>query len=162
MTAAMPAADIDIPAAGAVDSSTTPAGSQCKVLQRGQTASWRAESITVERRKEERRACDLAAQLLSVDRHGRASGGPPLEVRIRDLSAHGVGISHPAPMPHKLVVLAFESESEGPVRVLVRLKWCRFKRTDLYESGGQILRVLDPGDEPGQQRAEKGVRQTTP
>jgi hypothetical protein len=51
-------------------------------------------------------------------------------------------------MAHRLVLLAFETAADGPVRLVVRLKWCRFKRADLYESGGQILRVLKPGEQP--------------
>jgi hypothetical protein len=49
-------------------------------------------------------------------------------------------------MPHRLVLVAFESTNDGPVRLVVRLKWCRFKQAGVYESGGQILRVLQPGE----------------
>src|SRR5262249_11685308 len=81
--------------------------------------------------------------LFTVDSGDTIQGAPPLEVRVFDTSAHGVGIRHSAPLPDRLVVLAFETEADGPVRLLVRLKWCRFKHADVYESGGLILRVLN-------------------
>jgi hypothetical protein len=148
MTAMLPASAIDAPLAEAGNPLPAPADSQINTLLRALTASWRPVSISVERRREVRRPCDLPAVLVPVDKQGRVVGGASLDVRVMDVSAHGIGICHPTPMPHKMVLLAFETESDGPVRLIVRLKWCRFKRTDLYESGGQILRVLNPDDEP--------------
>jgi hypothetical protein len=49
-------------------------------------------------------------------------------------------------MPHRLVLLMFETPEKHQRRLVVRLKWCRFKRTDVYESGGQIVRALKPGE----------------
>jgi hypothetical protein len=117
-------------------------------LLRSLTASWRPVSIVVERRGDHRQPCDLPAVLAPLDRYGRNVAGDPRDVRVQDVSPHGVGITHPQPMVHRLVLLAFETAADGPIRLVVRLKWCRFKRADLYESGGQILRVLRQGEEP--------------
>jgi hypothetical protein len=116
-------------------------------LLRALTASWRPVSIVAERRREQRRPCDLAAVLVPLDKQGKAFAAPPLKVRIKDVSQHGVGISHSEPMAHRVALIEFETRADGPLRLVVRLKWCRFKRSDLYESGGQILRVLKPGEE---------------
>jgi hypothetical protein len=116
-------------------------------LLRALTASWRPVSIVTERRREQRRPCDLGAVLVPLDKQGKAFAAPPLKVRIKDVSQHGVGISHSEPMAHRVALIEFETRADGLVRLVVRLKWCRFKRTDLYESGGQILRVLKPGEE---------------
>ena len=70
----------------------------------------------------------------------------PLEVQVKDISKHGIGISHPDPMPHRLALLMFETPEKNQRRLVVRLKWCRFKRADLYESGGQIVRDLKAGE----------------
>lgn len=110
------------------------------------TASWYSSSIVAERRREHRFPCDLAAVLVPLSNPDGTLAGEPLGVRIQDLSRHGIGIAHPDPMPHRLVLVAFETAAEGAVRLVVRLKWCRFKQNDLYESGGQILRVLQPGE----------------
>jgi len=116
-------------------------------LLRALTASWRPVSIVAERRREERRACDVLAKLIPLDKQGQAIAGAPLTVRVRDISQHGVGISHSDPMAHRMALIEFETWADGPVRLVVRLKWCRFKKTDVYESGGQILRVLKPGED---------------
>jgi hypothetical protein len=116
-------------------------------LLRALTASWRPVSIVAERRREERRPCDVVAKLVPLDKQGKAVASAPLNVRVRDISQHGVGISHSEPMAHRVALIEFETRADGPVRLVVRLKWCRFKRADLYESGGQILRVLKPGED---------------
>jgi len=138
----------DLPAQRTATASTTPVeDGHIDTLLRALTASWRPVSIVAERRREERRPCDLAAVLVPLDKQGQAVTGAPLNVRVRDISQHGVGISHSDPMAHRVALIEFETRADGPVRLVVRLKWCRFKRTDLYESGGQILRVLRPGED---------------
>jgi hypothetical protein len=117
-------------------------------LLRALTASWRPVSIVAERRREERRPCDIPAVLVPLDKLGKAVAGTLLNVQVRDTSQHGIGITHSEPMAHRVALIEFETRADGPVRLIVRLKWCRFKRADLYESGGQILRVLKPGEDP--------------
>ena len=53
---------------------------------------------------------------------------------------------HRHPMPHRLVLLTYEAEPGQSTGLVVRLKWCRFKRSDFYQSGGQIVRVMLPDD----------------
>jgi hypothetical protein len=110
------------------------------------TASWHSASTVGERRREHRHSCNLPALLVPLDGHDLSVAHVPLEVRIKDFSKHGIGISHPDPMPHRLVLLMFETPERIRRRLVVRLKWCRFKRTDVYESGGQIVRTLKPGE----------------
>jgi len=126
--------------------SAPPADGHIATLLHSLTASWRPAPIFVERRIEHRVPCDLPAVLVELDEQGNAVTSSAVDVRIKDLSGHGLGISHPEPMPHRLVLVAFESTNEGPVRLVVRLKWCRFKQAGVYESGGQILKVLQPGE----------------
>lgn len=113
-------------------------------LVRELTASWRPASTVADRRREHRLSCDLPAELVPLDISGRPLAGSPLAVEVKDLSRHGIGIAHRNPMPHRLVLVTFETADNQLVRAQVRLKWCRFKGTDLYESGGQIVRVLTP------------------
>jgi hypothetical protein len=110
------------------------------------TASWQSGLTVGERRREHRYPCNLAALLVPLDSQGLSVASVPLEVRIKDISNGGIGISHPDPMPHRLVLLTFETPERNQRRLIVRLKWCRFKGTDLYESGGQIVRMLKPGE----------------
>jgi hypothetical protein len=110
------------------------------------TASWQSGSTVGERRREHRYPCNLPALLVPLDSQGLSVASVPLEVRIKDISKSGIGISHPDPMPHRLVLLTFETPEKKQRRLIVRLKWCRFKGTDVYESGGQIVRALKPGE----------------
>jgi hypothetical protein len=109
-------------------------------------ASWHSASNVGERRREHRHPCNLPALLVPLDSQGLSVACVPLEVQVKDISKHGIGISHPDPMPHRLVLLMFETPEKNQRRLVVRLTWCRFKRTDVYESGGQIVRALKPGE----------------
>jgi len=118
-----------------------------QALLRELTASWLPESTVINRRDSHRVPCEIAAVLLPVDGQNQDDPeqfdrGDPLEVLIANLSKCGVGLVHRQPLPHRLVQIEYELASGTLARLLVRLKWCRFKGTGCYESGGQILRVL--------------------
>lgn len=124
----------------------TPNDLHIDALVRELKASWHPLSTVADRRREHRIPCDLAATLVPLDEQGSNLAGESLGVRIKDVSQHGVGVGHVEPMPHCLVLLAFTTAGGEPVRLVVRLKWCRFKRTSGYVSGGQMVRVLRPDD----------------
>lgn len=109
-------------------------------------ASWHPRPLATERRRENRIPCNFPGLLVALSDSGQALDLAPWKVTVKDLSRSGVGIAHLAPLPHRLALLAFETAASEPVRLIVRLKWCRFKRTDLYESGGQILKIFKPGE----------------
>jgi hypothetical protein len=111
-------------------------------LLRELTASWQSASHVVERRREHRFPCNLAALLEPVDGEGQALDGPKLRVRLKDIARHGVGIVHHEPVPYRVVLLSFETADHQTIRLLARLQWCRFKKSGVYESGGQIVRIL--------------------
>jgi hypothetical protein len=121
-----------------------------QALLRELTASWLPETTVVNRRDSHRIPCEIAAVLLPVDDRDQVDRTDPLAVLIANLSKCGVGIVHRQPLPHRVAQIEYELASGKFARLLVRLKWCRFKGTDCYESGGQILRVLhDPMPSPG-------------
>ncbi len=113
-----------------------------EVLWREQTASWLPESTVLNRRDSHRIPCEIAAVLSPVDDHDEAIRVGPLAVLIADLSKSGVGIVHRQPLPHRIAQIEYELASGDVARLLVRLKWCRFKGPHRYESGGQIVRSL--------------------
>jgi hypothetical protein len=69
-------------------------------------------------------------------------------VTLKDISRHGLGISHAGPLPWRLVQIRFACEGAGSPTLVVRLQWCRFVAPGEYESGGQIQRVILPNEEP--------------
>jgi hypothetical protein len=112
------------------------------------TASWHPISTVADRRPGHRVRCNFKAGLLPFDELGRLPSTSPIEVQVTDLSQCGIGIMHLHPMPHRLVLLTYETDAGQATRLVVRLKWCRFKRSEFYQSGGQIVRVMLP-DVPG-------------
>jgi hypothetical protein len=113
-----------------------------QALLRDLTASWHPESTIFDRRRHHRVPCEIDAVLAPLDDQGQAVRSDPLAVMIANLSKCGVGIVHRDPLPHRLAQIEYELASGNLVQLTVRLKWCRFKGDDIYESGGQILRVL--------------------
>lgn len=110
------------------------------------TASWHPVSTVADRRPERRIPCNFRADLLPLDEDGRPTGEPSLEIHVIDRSTRGIGIVHRHPMPHRLVLITYVSDAGEMLRLLVRLKWCRFKRADFYQSGGQIVRAVADDD----------------
>jgi hypothetical protein len=127
-------------------SATIPANSlhaaDSQALLRELTASWHPESTVVNRRDSHRIPCEIAAVLHPVDDQDQIVGTEPMTVLIANLSKCGVGLVHRHPLPYRQALIEYELPSGTLVRLVVRLKWCRFKGTGCYESGGQILRVL--------------------
>ncbi|REJ64711.1 MAG: hypothetical protein DWQ31_20705 [Planctomycetota bacterium] len=59
------------------------------------------------------------------------------------LSLHGIGFFHREPLADRHVIVEFPEARQGePLRVLVKLKWCRFAREGWYESGGRMIREM--------------------
>src|SRR5579872_6069064 len=104
------------------------------------------QSRATERRREHRIRCNVPALLVALSDDGQALDLAPWKITIRDLSRSGVGIAHVEPLPYRLVLLTIDTAASEPMRLMARLNWCRFKRSDYYESGGQILRTFKPGE----------------
>jgi hypothetical protein len=141
---------------GAPSSAIGPLKTIDRLLVGESAASWHPVTTVADRRPGHRIPCEVAAVLSPLDDLGRPTTAAKLDVRLVDVSEFGVGITHRLPMPHRLVHLVFPSTAGQLVRLLVRLKWCRFKRADFYQSGGQILRVVDSAA----QASEKLNRET--
>jgi hypothetical protein len=107
---------------------------------------WNWVRTIAERRSNARCPCDCMARLTSLDEPSLAGDEErqPIAVRLMDISRRGVGLSHADPLPFRLVQITIESsQGPGPGPILVvRLQWCRFRQRGVYESGGQIQRVI--------------------
>lgn len=135
---------------GATNPANTLRTTDPQALLRELTASWHHESTVVNRRHSHRIPCEIVAALLPIDDRDQVVRTEPQAILIANLSKCGVGIVHHQPLPYRQAMIEYELASGTLVRLLVRLKWCRFKGADCYESGGQILQVLqDPIPSPG-------------
>lgn len=63
----------------------------------------------------------------------------------KDLSRGGIGFFHRDALPHRRVVLLFDDPRLDGLAVEVELNRCRFSNLGWYESGGRLLRLIQPG-----------------
>lgn len=105
---------------------------------------WVRETPASGRREESRFWCDSEATLKPI---GEEFMDPePIPVTLKDISRHGIGISHDGPLPYRLVQIRFTCGEAGSPTLIVRLQWCRFVAPGEYQSGGQIQRIILPDD----------------
>ncbi|MBI3860602.1 MAG: hypothetical protein HY290_01760 [Planctomycetia bacterium] len=151
MTATKPAprADVLVPHDTPAENRFNSNDSQHLAILRELTASWHPVTTVVNRRPGHRARCNYRAELVPLDDASCLPAAAAMEVQVTDLSRNGIGIMHLHAMPHRLVLVSYQTEAGRLARVVVRLKWCRFKRAEYYQSGGQIVRVL-PADQDAQ------------
>ena len=111
-----------------------------RILAKLQSQRLERQRVPVNRRGEFRFPFPSLIRVIPVDRHGKEQG-EPLVVVGKHLSKSGLGFFHEKPLPYRNVVAEFQ-ESDTPVRVLMDLLWCRFRRECWYESGGKFLRTI--------------------
>ena len=66
--------------------------------------------------------------------------GSPLAVVGHDISLAGISFVHDRPLAPRKVAVTFQFEDGTSESILTLLKWCRFRRDGLYQSGGQFVR----------------------
>ena len=105
---------------------------------------WRSqwhEAPRSERRREARRIVSTPLDLIPLCDENFTPVGETLRVECRDVSKTGFRIRHGQPLTWRTVGLVFPFDVDQTIWV-TRLKWCRFTRDGLYESGGMVLRAL--------------------
>jgi hypothetical protein len=70
--------------------------------------------------------------------------GEPLAGLLRNVSRHGVGLSHDRRLERGLVLLELNVENGEPLRFIADLLWCELQESGCYYSGGKILELLRP------------------
>lgn len=68
--------------------------------------------------------------------------GSPLEVMGRDLSVNGASFEHADPLQCRQILLQPRDPSADPLAFVITLRWCRFTRAGVYQSGGRFESVL--------------------
>lgn len=112
-------------------------------------ASWQSGPFVWQRRRGHRAAYNREIVLVPAEGEGHdESCAEPCRVLGKEISAYGMSFTHTDPLPHRLVSLVCELPSGVVARILTRLKWCRFTRHGVYESGGEFLRVVQERPTP--------------
>jgi hypothetical protein len=118
-------------------------------LVRQLMASWQKTSPFQQRRRWHRTVFSKRMVLIPLD---EATEEPVDDARFvtgKDISLHGISFVHQRTLPYVKVALGLEMPGGVSAQVVTHLKWCRFTRQGVYQSGGQFLRQMEtPADGP--------------
>lgn len=106
-------------------------------------ASWNRSYQVVPNRRWHRAALDKPVVLTPLDEETELPVGDPLIASGKDVSVRGISFLHIDPLPYCKVAVSFPDDQEIPTSVVTWLKWCRFTKEGLYQSGGRFVRMID-------------------
>ena len=104
-------------------------------------ARWQAGPFVWERRAGHRVQFCESLSLVPLDDETEEPCGPTARVESRDISLGGISFAHTHPVPNRKVGLSFRLPGGTLVTVIAHLRWCRFTRAGIYESGGEFVRT---------------------
>ena len=107
-------------------------------------ASWHASPPLMETRSAHRIQYDRPLILAPMDTRVLPRPGELRIVRGRDVSLGGCSFEHGEPLPCSRVALTFGMDEGQMVTLLIRLSWCRFTQSGVYQSGGRFLKPVAP------------------
>jgi hypothetical protein len=106
----------------------------------GFVASWHSSQCSLHARRWHRIAYDKPLLITPLDAVGARPSECAFVAQGRDLSLSGLSFSHAQPLASRKVIVEFPAEagasSEG---ILAILRWCRFRRDGVYQTGGQFI-----------------------
>jgi hypothetical protein len=115
-------------------------------LRAGQLAQPKFQEI--ERRSQQRIPY---ARLIPVTTlvDGRAVvAGPTVHVVGKHLAGLGLDFFHRGPIPQRFAIASLETGVDQWVHLVLKIYWCRFLRSNWFDSGGRFVKVVEwPNDE---------------
>lgn len=115
---------------------------EIEALAEGVVASWHSSLASLQSRRWHRAKYDKPLRVTPLDNQTELPAGIPLAVVGHDISLAGLSFIHNQPLAARKVAIAFQFDGTTCESVLTLLKWCRFRRDGLYQSGGQFVRTL--------------------
>lgn len=115
---------------------------EVRALADGVVASWHSSLASLQSRRWHRAKFDKPLRVTPLDDQTELPAGAPLVVVGHDISLAGLSFIHSQPLAARKVAIAFQVDETTWETVLTLLKWCRFRRDGLYQSGGQFVRAL--------------------
>jgi hypothetical protein len=113
---------------------------EVEALADGVVASWHSANASLQSRRWHRAKFDWPLSVLPLDDRREIPVGPPLAVVGHDISLAGISFIHDRPLAPRKVAVTFQFEDGTSESILTLLKWCRFRRDGVYQSGGQFVR----------------------
>ncbi len=114
-------------------------------LAEGVVASWHSSLASLQSRRWHRARFEKPLRVTPLDDQTELPVGTPLTVFGHDISLAGLSFIHRQPLAARKVAIAFQVDETTSESVLTILKWCRFRRDGIYQSGGQFVRALAAG-----------------
>lgn len=105
-------------------------------------AAWYESPLVQQQRGEHRIPYNHPLALTPLDDKTEEFIGQTTIVAARNLSVEGVSFSHQQPLPFRKIALTFALPDGEVESMVTRLRWCRFTRDGLYQSGGTFLRTI--------------------
>jgi hypothetical protein len=115
---------------------------EVRALADGVVASWHSSLASLQSRRWHRAKFDKPLRVTPLDDQTELPAGIALAVVGHDISLAGLSFIHSQPLAARKVAISFQLDGTTWESVLTLLKWCRFRRDGLYQSGGQFLRTL--------------------
>jgi hypothetical protein len=116
---------------------------ELEVLADGIVASWHSSSASLQSRRWHRAKYEKPLTVTPLDDRTEYPAGVPMAVIGHDISLAGLSFLHDRPLAPRKVAVTFRLEDGTVESVLTLLKWCRFRRDGLYQSGGQFVRPME-------------------
>ena len=115
-------------------------------LADGVVASWHSSNASLQSRRWHRTRFEKPLTVTPIDDRTECAAGQPFAVTGHDISPAGLSFTHDRPLASRKVAVTFSFEDGSRESVLTLLKWCRFRRDGVYQSGGEFLRPIELAD----------------
>jgi hypothetical protein len=120
---------------------------EVEILVDGFVASWHPRFASIQSGRWHRIPFDKPLIISPLDDSSELCSGFSFAVQGQDISLVGVSFTHREPLTSRKVAVTFPFEDGESAAVVTLLRWCRFKREGLYQSGGRFLRSVALADE---------------
>jgi hypothetical protein len=105
-------------------------------------------AVTFERRAHERRSLPVLLTLVPLDAERRPLPDAAVTVVGRDVSRRGLSFFHERPLACRRAIVLLAHPEVAQFAAEIDVTWCRFTKPGWYESGGRLLRVVEPDECP--------------
>lgn len=101
-------------------------------------------AVPFERRHEDRVAAPVLFSLTPLDADHEPIESETTIVVGKNISRRGLSFYHERPMPHRRAIITLAHPGLGSFAAEIDVSWCRFTRPGWYESGGRLIRPVNP------------------
>jgi hypothetical protein len=103
---------------------------------------YRYQPVGRDRRDDRREPFPYPMHVTPVAADGRVLVDETIIVLGKHLSERGLDFYYEAPLPHRHVIVSWESSDGRWLALLLDLRWCRSTKYGWYENGGRFLEVV--------------------